>query len=208
MRKALTCSAVLLVAGSLSPAWAGTLYVPIARSSGGNTNLTEVYVSNSATESRNFSTTFIKADSDGTVRSGTPGQTAVTAGGALRLASGAPAADFGLLEVDAATELEISARLQSTAAQGAFTTERVPVISSENAFEAGKIAHVLGLERRPGSDYTDFFVVNLGKSIAKCEIKLFKTDGSQVVPTAVVPVAPLSMRPFPDVFGLIGQTQI
>ena len=208
MRKALACSAALLAAGALSPVWAGTVYIPVVRSGNGNTHATEVYVSNSATAARNFSTAFVKADSDGTVRSGTPGQTAVTAGGALRIASGAPAGDFGLLEVDAATELGISARLQSTAAAGGVATTRVPVISSANAFAAGKLANVLGLERQTGVNSTDLFVVNLGKAIASCEVKLFRADGTQVVPTATVQVAPLSMRPFPDVFGLIGQTQI
>src|SRR5215208_3565460 len=129
MRKAPICSAVLCLAGALSPAWAGTVYVPVVKSANGVTQSTEVFVSNSSTAARNFSTVFLKADTNGTVRQGTPGQTAVVGNGLLRLPSGVTAGDSGLLEVNAATELGIAARLVSTSGNS-VSEARLPVISS------------------------------------------------------------------------------
>lgn len=205
MRIAPACCAALLVAGALSPAWAGTVYVPIVKSANGIQHSTELYVSNSSDAARNFSTLFLKADTDGTGRQGSAPQTAVTGRGSLRIASGAPADQSGLLEVTADSDLGIDARLLTAAGNDA-SSARLPVISSENTLGAGGIANLIGLERRPGAT-TDFFLVNLGFTPASCEVKLFRVDGSELIPATTLTVSSLSMRSFTDVFGTLQQVQ-
>ena len=76
----------------------------------------------------------------------------------------------GLLEINASTAMSIDARLFSTSADAlSSSVSPVPLISSDNLFDAGKTAVVLGLRRDPAQgDITGLGVVNLGKQAAQC----------------------------------------
>src|SRR5512147_3104329 len=68
-RRRIACLAFIM-AMSLSPAFAGFVYVPVLDRTGpgGSTHATEVWLSNSGTQERRYGTLFLPAGTDGTQR--------------------------------------------------------------------------------------------------------------------------------------------
>lgn len=208
MRKAVVCCLALLAVGAVSPALAGNLYLPIIERNGTNGAIrdTEIWISNGGTVQRSFVTTFLRENTDGSKRTGVPSSARIRIGsnGTFRLGNSAPASQFGLLEVDAAPQLLVDARLVTTPQNGVASYAALPVISSDNMIAGGDAAHLLGLERK--SDLVaDLSVVNLGKTSASCSIKLLRSNGSEIT-AATITVQPLSLRRFGD--ALASQTTI
>lgn len=207
MKKRLFVGCLAFVAAaSLSPAFAGFVYVPVLDRNGpsGSTHATEVWLSNSGAQERRYGVLFIPVNSNGTQRptpsvKGTvlPLRTNKLAGIS---APGAP----GLLEVEAGTQVFVHARMANSPASGFAGTTEVPVISSDNALPAGSAAHLQGLFRDTSGAYTDLEIVNLANQAAACEVQFFRADGTQIGGTATVAVPPLSMRQFGDVFSVLG----
>jgi hypothetical protein len=208
MRKAVVCCLALLAIGAASPALAGILYLPLIEQNGTNGAVrdTEIWVSNGGTVQRSFVTTFLRENTDGSKRTGVPSSARIRIGanGTFRLGNSAPANQLGLLEIDAAPQLLVDARLVTKTQSGTPSYTAVPVISSDNMIGSGDAAHLLGLERR--SDLiSDLSVVNLGKTSASCAIKLQRSNGTEIT-AANITVQALSLRRFGD--ALAGQTSI
>jgi hypothetical protein len=189
-----------------SPIFAGSVYVPLATDVeiNGIRYETRVWVSNQGTEDRRFSTHFLAAGSDGTDREGVTYQTQTVLGGRTMLLTGvAPAGGVGLLEVDGAPQVVVNARLVSSADGAEAVGANLPILSSETLIPAGQEVNVQAWERAD-LRVTDFALVNLAKGATSCDVDVIGADGSELVPGALVPLAPLSMIQFRDVLNLIG----
>jgi hypothetical protein len=214
MKKLLFASLVLAVsAASVSPAFAGFVYVPVLDRTGssGSKHTTEVWVSNNGTEERRYATFFLPAGSGGIQRSGTSTKSTVLAGRTVKLigiGGGGGGSATGLLEIEGGTQVLVEARMVNAPSGGFGAATAVPVISSENALAPNAIAELLALSRDTSGAYTDLEVVNLGNQAAQCAIQLFRADGSQIGSTAKVAVPPLALRHFGDVFTVLGETSV
>jgi hypothetical protein len=200
----LACLALLAAV----PAAAGNLYIPLLDrdGAGGSHQRTEVWIANAGTQTRNFTPTFLPAGASGAALSGTGTPASLLNGRTSKLIGATSAGRFGLLEISAATEIQVEARLANTVGAGPATYTPVPVITSANVVRAGTTAHLLGLGRTNGGVYSDLGIVNLEKQPAQCTVAVFRADGSQIAGTATVPVEPLSMRHFGDAIGLLGES--
>lgn len=209
MKRALACVLGLVFLGSLSPAFAGTVYVLVVdpKGAGGSTHSTELWISNSGTAQRPFAATFLAAETDGTKRSGNPTQIQVSVGQTYSLTNAGIIGKYGLLEINTSDKVAVEARLTNVSANGAITTyTAVPVISSANVIAAGETAQLHGLERdATRGDISNLGVVNLGKQAAQCEVKLFRANGTQIGPTASISLQPLSLRHFTDAIFALGE---
>jgi len=192
------------------PAGAGTVYVPLLDpSAGGGTHTTEITVSNFDSAQRSFTATFLAENSDGTKRTATVSPIQIQAGKTFKLSGLVQNGKVGMLELDAAEKTAFDVRLTNTAPNGQVTFSTVPVISSENVLKAGSTGLVQGLGRSTERGETgDFGVVNLGKTAARCDVKFFRTDGTQIAATASLTFQPLSLRYFADALLILGQLAI
>ncbi|MCB1034310.1 MAG: hypothetical protein KDD47_10815 [Acidobacteria bacterium] len=198
---------LILTLATAVPVFAGTLYVPTAENTviEGIEVRTQLWVSNQGTEPRRFSTLLLAEGSDGTDREsgasdeilGVPPQATVF------LNSVVGEGEFGMLELEAAPQIAVSARLVSFVNGVAGEGAALPVISSENLVEAGDLAELVPLSKLE-TEATDLTVVNLAFEPAECSINLFRANGTTVVGTSVISLEPLSMRRFPDVLGIVG----
>jgi hypothetical protein len=209
MRKPLAACLALSLWGAA--AFAGTVYIPVPDPAGsaGSSHLVQVWISNTGTVQRPYAATFLEAESDGLQRPGKATETPVAPGKTTLLGGiGAPG-KVGLLEIDAGAITSIEARLLNSSPSGQTTVSSIPVISSDNLFEAGETAFLQGLGRdNVTGDISSLGVVNLGKQAAQCEIKAFRADGSQIGSTVVLAFKPLSLRYFADALGLLGEQRL
>lgn len=210
VRSARIVSLALVAVLSLSPAYAGFVYVPVLDRSGqgGSTHLTEVWLSNSGVQERRYGTLFLPAGTNGTQRPVPSTKATVLPLRTSKLigisSPGAP----GLLEIEAGTQVLVHARMANSPAGGFSGTTEVPVISSDNALAAGSSAHLQGLLRDLSGSYTDLSIVNLSNQAAACDVEFFRADGSQIGSAARVAVQPLSLRNFGDALLLLGAASI
>jgi hypothetical protein len=191
------------------PASAGSVYVPVLSPStaDGSLHSTEVWVSNPAGAQRAFSTFFIAAGTDGSQRSGSPPEIPIPARRTFLLSNVGSAG--GLLEIRSGQEVSVEARVINTSPTGLQTAASVPVISAVNTIAAGKVGHLVGLERDATRGILSHLgVVNLGTQSAQCEFKLFRVDGTQIGPTVTLSFLPLSLRQFDDALGTLGEQRI
>lgn len=206
MKKLLFASLVL--ATSVSPAFAGFVYVPVLdrTGSGGSKHSTEVWISNNGAEERRYGTFFLPAGSSGLQRSGTSAKATVLGGRTVKLVGVGTAP--GLLEIEGAPQVLVEARMVNSPSGGFGAQTLLPVISSENALAPNAIAELLALSRDTSGAYTDLEIVNLGNQAAQCAIQFFRADGTQIGSTAKIAVPPLSLRHFGDVFPILGVTSV
>ncbi len=206
MKKVLFASLVL--AASVSPAFAGFVYVPVLdrTGSGGSKHATEVWIANNGAEDRRYGTFFLPAGSNGLQRSGTSAKATVVGSRGVKLVGVGTAP--GLLEIEGAPQVLVEARMVNSPSGGFGAQTAVPVISSENALAPNAIAELLALSRDTSGAYTDLEVVNLGNQAAQCAIQFFRADGTQIASTARIAVPPLSLRHFADVFTILGVTSV
>ncbi len=198
----------LLGAGAAS---AGTVYVPVPNPIGdvGSSHVVQVWVTNTGTVQRPYSTTLLEAESDGTKRSGKPPEVPLAAGRTTLLTGLGAQGKVRLLEVDANLQMSVEARMINTPPNGSPTVSPVPVISSDNMLKAGEVAVLQGLTRNDANGtITSLGVVNLGHQSGQCEIKLFRADGSQIGATATLAFSALSLRYFEDAYGLLNALEV
>lgn len=210
MKKRLAIGLAFVAALSITPAFAGFVYVPVLDRTGpaGSTHLTEVWVSNSGTQERRYGTLFLPAGTDGTQRPVPSTKATLLPLRTGKLAGISSPGAPGLLEIEAGTQVLVHARMANSPASGFAGTTEVPVISSDNALAAGSTAHLQGLFRDTSGSYTDLGVVNLANQSAACDISVFRADGTQLGGTARVAVQPLSLRHFGDALLLLGAASI
>jgi len=211
MKKRLLIACLAFVmAMSLSPAFAGFVYVPVLDRTGasGSTHATEVWLSNSGTQERRYGALFLPAGTDGTQRPAPSTKASILPLRTSKLVGISSPGASGLLEIEAGTQVLVHARMANSPASGFAGTTEVPVISSDNALAAGTSAHLQGLFRDTSGSYTDLSVVNLANQAAACDIQFFRADGTAIGGTARVAVQPLSLRNFGDAFVLLGAPSI
>jgi hypothetical protein len=211
MKKRLVVGIATVVAAlSISPAFAGFVYVPVLDRSGpgGSTHLTEVWLSNSGAQERRYGTLFLPAGTNGTQRPVPSTKATVLPLRTSKLVGISSPGASGLLEIEAGTQVLVHARMANSPASGFAGTTEIPVISSDNALTAGSSAHLQGLFRDQSGSYTDLTIVNLSNQSAACDIQVFRADGTQLGGTARVAVQPLSLRNFGDALLLLGAASI
>lgn len=206
----LIASIAFVAALSISPAFAGFVYVPVLdrNGSGGSSHLTEVWLSNSGAQERRYGTLFLPAGTNGTQRTAQSAKATLPPLRTHKLVGISSPGAPGLLEVEAGTQVFVHARMANSPASGFSGTTEVPVISSDNALAAGSSAHLQGLFRDPNGSYTDLAVVNLANQPAACDVQFFRTDGTQIGGTARITVQPLSLRSFGDALLVLGAPSI
>src|SRR3954453_6279146 len=207
--RAVALAAVLAVGTSVA-AFAGAVYVPVPDpvSAAGSTHVVQLWMTNTGTAQSAYTAMVLDAETDGTQRPTTgPPAPHVAAGRTTVLNGIGTVGKVGLLEVATNSSTLIEARLFSTAPNGLTTSVTpVPLISSSNQAGAGQTAILLGLRRdNTHGDYTNLGVVNLAHQASRCNIKLFRADGTQIATTAQVTFKPLSLRFFADAFKLLGE---
>lgn len=207
MRK--TLQAILVLAAAAAPALAGTLYIPVVAPDGdGGQKVVLSFTNNDPTTPRRFSGYLLGIATDGVavprsaslVREVQPLQTILVELDAKQVSS--------LLEVNAAPQIDVSARLENVQLAG---NERLsvplPVVFSENMIPAGTRQTLQGLRRGSDGTRSNFAVMNVGQSEARCTIQVFGASG-QSFGSALLSLAPLSMAHYSDVLGLLGITSI
>jgi hypothetical protein len=205
--KAKLFSMVLMLAVSAAvPAVAGKVYIPVVQRTGGS-HATEVWLSNAGAQERRYEASFLAADTDGTLPRTPAVRTAVVGGRTVRLVNPGPAGMVGLLEIDAAQQIQIDARLANNPSGGTTAYTRVPVISSDNALPAAATISLLGLARTNSGGFSDLGLVNLGSQTAQCAVTFTRADGTGIGQTVNVAVQPLSLRYFNDALGILGESQ-
>lgn len=188
---------------SVAPAFAqGEVYVPYTsnRSLQGTIYRTKVWVTNTGSVARKFSTRFIEQAVDGTkVPNPTGNELNVPPGGTLLLTNLAPQEKIGMLEISGAPQLVVNARLDALNAQGVVVSStNMPVISTSNVVKANGIAQLQGLERTSRGTLTDFGLVNVSTQQAQCTVRAFRANSTQIAQAVALSVPPLAVFHFSE----------
>lgn len=208
MNAKLFCAMALLTAGAAAPAFAGKVYIPfVDRTVSGSSHETEIWLANAGAQERRYELNVLPADTDGNLPRTGGVQNLVMPGRTVRLNRVSSPGAFGLIEIEAAPQILIDARLVSTPPAGAALQSPVPVISSENTLAAGQNAHLLGLTRSNAGASSDLGVVNLDRLSAQCGVAFTRADGTAIGSTIDIAVKPLAVSHFDDVLGILGENQ-
>lgn len=211
MRRILVPGLTLALAAAVaSPLYAGAVYVPYAAdvTVGAVQYETQIWASNRGSESRRFSTVFIPAGANGTVRTGVvPKVVGVQPGASILVDNIAPTSTVGMLEINGAPQLLISARLVPADGGSGRLGGHLPVISSENLIPASAVAHLQGITRDQAR-ITDLMVVNVAKVAASCTVTPQAANGAALGNPAQVTLAPLTVNRYADVMNVLGQLAI
>jgi hypothetical protein len=174
---------LLTLFASLAPAYAGTIYVPVAPQQrvGDVSYRTQIAVSNPGAVTRQLTATFIQSGRDGIRTGGAKGSVNVPAHGTSLLTNFAPAGREGMLEITGSELLAISARLEAVSATGrVLSSTPLPVIGSDALVPGGITAHLQGIGRNATGYQHRFGLINLGTEAAACTMTAWRADGSPV----------------------------
>jgi hypothetical protein len=210
MKRSFACCVALLVGASAIPLRANSVYVPLALNGDdpGISYRTQLWVTNPGDQNRRFDSYLIPTDVDGTDRpEGAGTSTRVLAGTTIFVQSVADAGDTGMLEISGPLVFVVKAELTSFVDGVKVTSIEIPALSPANSMEANSIANLLTWERS-NSVRTDFGLINLAHDAAQCEVSLLGPDSETVVPSALIPMPPLSQRYFADILGTIGMPSL
>ncbi|HKH44773.1 MAG TPA: hypothetical protein VKM72_08925 [Thermoanaerobaculia bacterium] len=168
---------------SLVPAFAGTVYVPVAppQQIGDVLYRTQVVVGNPGNVERRLTTTFIASGRDG-IRTGTaPSAASIPANGTLVLTNVTPTGRDGMLEISGAPQLAVSARLEAVSRTGrVLSTAPLPVVGSDHLVPRGAAAQLQGISRVATGVEHRFGLINLGAKEAVCTVTVYRAGGSPV----------------------------
>lgn len=200
-------STVLVLAGAALPAAAQTIYLPYVQNEtlGNNQVRTRIWVSNTSDANRLFSTFFLAAGIDGsTVR---PELTKIgVAPQATTIA--ATSGNLGMLEVTGAPQIRYTGVLETVNGQGqVIGSATLPLIGSENLLAKDVTVFLQGLVKSANRT-SGVGIVNLAQTASQCSLTFRQANGTPIGSAALVTVAPLSMRFFPDALGVLGQTAL
>jgi hypothetical protein len=207
--RALLFSAVAIL-GALSPAFAGEVFVPLAsnRNVGNTIYRTKVWVSNTSNVARRFSATFYEQGTNGNNNNATPSSLTVAPNGTLLLSAIAPDGRNGMLEVNGAPQLVVTARVEAIGPGGVvISSAQVPVVSKENLLAANAVAHLQGLKQTTAIS-TQFGLLNMSRTAAQCTVRGYRADGTQIGSAAILPVPALSSVHFDDALLALGGTNL
>jgi len=208
MRRTLQHALILLLPLAFAAqAQAGIVYVPYPGSVeiGGVRYETQIWASNTdQQEIRRIEHLFIRSLTDGTDREQQePTVVRLPAGTTARLSVGE--ATSGLVEIFATPQVVVSARMVETVdgKTGPLAGSRLPVISSDNVADADATLSLQGWERIEGRVSTTFNLANLGNESTQCAVDVYRADGSEIRPTALIRVPPRSHVEFPSALGIL-----
>ncbi len=212
MRRPLALGLFLLL-GALSPLFAGEVFVPYAsnRTIGGTTYRTKVWVTNTGSAARRFTTLFIEGGMDGSKLPDPSTASGITVAGGTTtvLTDTAPAGQLGMLEIQGAPQLVVTARVEALDGSGnLLSSANVPVVSLTTAAAGKTTLNLQGLERTGSGAISDFVLLNLSRQAAQCTVTAFRADSTQINQTAVLTLLPLSQQAFSDILAGLGEDLI
>lgn len=168
---------------SLVPAFAGTVYVPVAPplKVGDVIYRTRIAVGNPGDTARQLTTSFIASGQDGAQAGTKPATATVPAHGTLVLTNLAPAGREGMLEISGAPELAVSARLEAVSRAGRLLSgASLPVVGSDQLVPGGAVAQLQGIGRPAAGVRHRFGLIHLGLEEAACTAAAYRTTGAPV----------------------------
>lgn len=180
---------------SLVPAFAGTVYVPVAppQKIGDVVYRTRVVVGNPGEAAQRLTTTFIASGRDGTRTATAPATASILANGTLVLNNLTPGGREGMLEISGPPQLAVSARLEAVSRTGRIlSSSPLPVVGSEQMVPGGAAAQLQGIGRAAAGIEHRFGVINLGIEEAACTATAYRAGGARVGDPARFTVPPLS----------------
>ena len=158
---------------SLVPAFAGTVYVPVAppQQVGDVIYRTQVAVGNPGGVARRITTSFIASGRDGIRTGTTPSSASIPANGTLVLTNVTPTGREGMLEISGAPQVAVSARLEAVSRTGrVLSSASLPVIGSANLVPRATAAQLQGIGRTATGVQHRFGLINLGAKEAACTV--------------------------------------
>jgi hypothetical protein len=185
---------------SLVPAFAGTVYVPVAppRQIGDVTYRTLVAVGNPGGAALRLTTRFIASGHDGTQVATAPAAAIVPAHGTLLLSNVTPAGGEGMLEIAGPETLAVSARLEGASRAGrVVSATSLPVVGADRQIPAGTAAQLQGISRAAAGTLHGFGLINLGTEAAVCTVTAYRSTGSPAGSPTRFTVAPRSHNALP-----------
>ncbi|HYU34254.1 MAG TPA: hypothetical protein VEW48_19035 [Thermoanaerobaculia bacterium] len=165
---------------SLVPAFAGTVYVPVAppQRIGDVVYRTQVVVGNPGGTAR-LTTAFIASGHDGTRTGTAPSTASVPANGTLVLTNLTPTGREGMLEISGAPQLAVSARLEAVSRTGRILSSApLPVVGSRDLVPGGGTAELQGIGRTAAGVLHRFGLINLGAEEAACTATAYRAAGT------------------------------
>lgn len=191
----------------VTPALAGTVYLPIASNEmiGGKQLDTELWISNPTAETLEVTTLFIPSRTDGTVTNRTilpPLQ--IPAGATFFINNAVPAGTSGMLEINADPALVFSSKLVAENGDSSAPGASVPLVSSANLIPAGEAAQLQALARSTAGTVSNVGLINLSQEPATCTARVFTATGGQVGGTAILSLPPLSHLQFNEALAILG----
>lgn len=206
MKKIFTLLALLAI--TAAPVLAGTVYVPLVvdQEQGDNLVMTEIRVTNNGQNIASFTYLVLPSLTDGSERPDDAGTEILLQPHTTFLLTDLVApGESAMVEIDADAEISVSSRLVSFNGQGErLLGAEAPVLSSDNLVQPSTPAYLNGWNRIPGTQITDFHIINLGVQQATCFAWLYGPQGALLVNAAEFGVLPVSQRSIADVLGLVG----
>ena len=204
MKKPFACTLALSALGLVAPMRADTVFIPVVEpvNAAGAPLATQLWISNFDRVGRSYATAFLQADRTGAAPKAA--SSSVPAKRAVYLEKISAVGETGLLAVDAAPELAISAWIKSTRGKRVFYAG-LPVITAENQIAAGSATYLNGVGRDGSRDVTQLALVNLGETASQCQVDVVALDGSLVRNAGSVEVPAKSMSRYEDALGLRGE---
>lgn len=193
-----------LLCALATPAFAGTVYVPLSTETQGIDGLTfetQIWATNLGAVERRFDIRFIPTETDGT-SGGEVTEFTVPPATTMRIDQVVATTGKGLLEVAGAPQINLRSQVTPTLDSLARLGTTLPVVTPLNVLPADSLANVQGWERSAQAE-TDFVLVNIGEEGSECRVEVLRADGSAVMSPTVLQMKPLSHRQFTDVLGLL-----
>jgi hypothetical protein len=195
----------------LAPLLAADAYVPLAANLalGAATYRTLLITTNTGGAPSDFSITFLASGTSGTAGTAQPSHFTLPPGATLRLYNLVPAGSRGMLALAGSPAIVVSARVEALAANGnVLASAQVPVFPARGARKPGERATLQGLEQNANGAGTDFGLMNLSGSAARCTVDAFRAGGGRIANTAILTLPPLSNSDFRGALGTLGAAPI
>jgi hypothetical protein len=180
MMRGLGLAGALLLCAA--PGMAGEILVPLSAgvAADGTAYATRVWVTNVGSTARRWTPSFIALGVDGTkAAAGSP--VTVNPGATVPVANLAPAGKSGMLYVNGAPQLVVTARLEGTGKDGSPRAAVAgPVVTGHDLAASGGTLQLHGLSHRQGGLITDLYLINAARQPAQCTVNAFRDDGSTI----------------------------
>jgi len=193
-----------------APVMGGEALVPLSAgvASDGTTYTTRVWVTNIGSTARRWTPSFIAPDADGTkVAAGSP--LTVNPGATVPVTNLAPAGKGGMLYVNGAPQLVITARLEGTGKDGSLRAAVAgPLVTGRDLAAGGGTLQLHGLSQKQGGLTTDLYLINAARQPAQCTVSAFGADGSTIAAGVRYTLPALSLKTLAGALAQLGAPSI